>query len=94
MDKNERSVGRQGWHHIQQLELHGGPGESFDAVNTRGVYERLLWMFRAEPSNVDARRAAGRSAGSELQRVEPAARFVELITKAGSCFFVVGREVS
>jgi hypothetical protein len=94
MDKNQRSVGWQAWHLIQQLELHGGPGESFDTMNTGGVHKRLLWRFRAEPSDIDAERTAGRSAGSELQRVEPAARSVDLITKAGSCFFVVGREVS
>lgn len=38
---------------IQQRQLDGGPGKTFDTVNSRGMDERLRRGFFPDPADVD-----------------------------------------
>src|SRR5688572_16696124 len=89
VNEDQRRFILEGRESIQKLKLDGRAGEALDAVNSGGMQKSVTGSGRSEPPDVDAERAARRTAGGQLQNMELAARFLNLCAKPGSRFLVV-----
>ena len=64
------------------MDLYGGSGKPFNAMNARRVKEYVFRGIRSKPADIDTEITAGRTAGGQFQDMEPAARSLQVLTKA------------